>query len=71
VLLAAGFPPRDGTLHLSGLSLCPICIGKLFFYDLRELETLYRSCHSSSLGVILVSVSWLYARLRDRIQRYL
>lgn len=71
VLLAAGFPLRDRTLRLSGLALFLVCIGKLFFYDLRQLETLYRILSFFVLGVILVSVSWLYTRFRDHIQRYL
>ncbi|MGD0667996.1 MAG: DUF2339 domain-containing protein [Bryobacteraceae bacterium] len=70
-LLAAGFPLRDRTLRLSGLALFLVCIGKLFFYDLRELETLYRILSFFVLGVILVGVSWIYTRFRDRIQRYL
>jgi hypothetical protein len=70
-LLAAGFPLRDRTLRLSGLALFLVCIAKLFFYDLRQLETLYRILSFFVLGVILVSVSWLYTRFRDRIQRYL
>ena len=70
-LLAAGFPLRDRTMRLSGLALFLICIGKLFFYDLSELETLYRILSFIVLGVILVSVSWLYTRFRDLIQRYL
>jgi len=70
-LLAAGFPLRDRTLRLSGLALFLVCIAKLFFYDLRQLQTLYRILSFFVLGVILVSVSWLYTRFRDRIQRYL
>ena len=70
-LLAAGFPLRDRTMRLSGLALFLVCIGKLFFYDLRELETLYRILSFIVLGVILVSVSWVYTRFRDLIQRYL
>ncbi len=46
-------------------------VGKLFFYDLRRLETLHCILSFFVLGVILVSVSWLYTRFRDRIQRYL
>jgi len=71
VLLGAGFPLLDRTLRLSGLALFLVCIGKLFFYDLRALETLYRIMSFFVLGVILVSVSWIYTRFRDRIQRYL
>jgi uncharacterized membrane protein len=62
----SGLDPRQ-----PGLALFLVCIGKLFFYDLRQLETLYRILSFFVLGVILVSVSWLYTRFRYRIQRYL
>jgi uncharacterized membrane protein len=71
VLLGAGFPLRDRTMRLSGMALFLICLGKLFFYDLRQLQTFDRILSFFVLGVILVSVSWLYTRFRDRIQRYL
>ena len=70
-LLGAGFPLRDRTLRLTGLALFLVCVGKLFLYDLRALETLYRILSFFVLGVILVSVSWLYTRFRNLIQRYL
>jgi hypothetical protein len=70
-LLTTGFPLRDRTLRLSGLALFLVCILKLFFYDLRQLETLYRILSFIVLGLILVSVSWVYTRFRDRVQRYL
>jgi len=44
---------------------------KLFLYDLRELETIQRIFSFIVLGLILVGVSWMYTRFRDRIQRYL
>ncbi len=70
-LLAAGFPLRDRVLRLSGLGLLLFCILKAFVYDLRYLETLPRIFSFIVLGLILVSVSWLYARFRDRLQRLL
>jgi len=70
-LLSLGFLLRDRTLRLSGLALFLVCVGKLFVYDLRELETLYRILSFFVLGVILVGVSWLYTRFRGQIQRYL
>ena len=70
-LLAAGFPLRDRLQRLSGLFLFLICVMKLFLYDLRQLETINRILSFIVLGVILVSVSWIYTRFRDRIQRYL
>ena len=70
-LLGAGFPLRDRVLRLSGLAVFVLCIGKLFFYDLSALDTLYRILSFFVLGVILVAVSWIYTRFRDRIRQYL
>jgi len=70
-LLVAGFPLNDRVQRLTGLALFLVCILKLFVYDLRHLETMYRILSFIVLGLMLVSVSWLYTRFRDRIQRYL
>jgi uncharacterized membrane protein len=70
-LLGAGFPLRDRLQRLSGLALFLICVLKLFLYDLRQLETVSRILSFIVLGLILVGVSWMYTRFRDRIQRYL
>lgn len=70
-LLAAGFPLNDRNQRLSGLALLTFCIGKLFFYDLRHLETLPRIISFIALGLILVVVSWIYSRFRERVQKYL
>jgi hypothetical protein len=70
-LLAAGFPLRDRVLRLSGLAILLFCILKLFVYDLSYLDTLPRIFSFIVLGVILVAVSWVYTRFRDRVARYL
>jgi uncharacterized membrane protein len=70
-MLVAGFPLRDRTLRLSGLFLFFVCILKVFLWDLRHLETLQRILSFIVLGLILVGVSWMYTRFRERIQRYL
>jgi hypothetical protein len=71
VLLLAGFPLRERRLRLAGLGLLLICVGKLFLYDLRHLELPFRILSFVVLGVILIGVSFLYSRFRDRISRYL
>ena len=71
VLLAAGFALRDRVLRLSGLALFLICTLKLFFWDLRNLETLPRIVSFIVLGLLLVTVSWVYTRFRDQVQRFL
>ncbi len=70
-LLGAGFPLRDRVRRLSGLTLFMICVLKLFLYDLRELETVSRILSFIVLGLILVGVSCVYTRFRDRVQRFL
>jgi len=69
VLLAAGFPAHERPLRLAGLALLLFCISKLFGYDLRHLETLYRILSFVALGVILLGVSWIYTRFRETIRR--
>jgi dihydrofolate reductase len=70
-LLAAGFPLGQRVLRLQGLALFFTCILKLFLYDLRNLETLYRILSFVALGVILLGVSWVYTRFQDQIKKLL
>ena len=70
-LLGAGFPMRDRVWRLSGLGLLLVCILKLFVYDLRFLDTLPRILSFIVLGAILVAVSWIYTRFRERVERFL
>ncbi len=70
-LLAAGFALRERPLRLEGLILFFACILKLFLYDLRNLETLYRILSFGALGLIMLSVSWVYTRFREHIRRLL
>jgi uncharacterized membrane protein len=71
VLLAAGFAARERMLRLSGLGLLLLCIGKVFFFDLRNLETMYRILSFIGLGVVLLVVSWIYTRFREELRRLL
>jgi hypothetical protein len=70
-LLALGFAVRERILRLSGLTLLLLCIGKLFVYDLRNLETLYRILSFIGLGVILLAVSWIYTTFKEQLRKYL
>jgi hypothetical protein len=70
-LLIAGFPLRQRILRIEGLILLGICVLKLFLYDLRNLETLYRILSFVALGIILLGVSWIYTRFQDQIKKLL
>ena len=71
ILLASGFPLRDRVLRISGLALLLACILKLFVWDLRHLDTLPRILSFIVLGMILLGVSWIYTRFRERVARLL
>ena len=71
VLLGAGFVLRDRLPRLQGLALLLLCILKLFFYDLRNLDTPYRILSFIMLGLILLGVSWTYSRFREQVRRIL
>jgi uncharacterized membrane protein len=58
-------------LRISGLALLLACILKLFAWDLRHLETVPRIFSFIALGLILVGVSWVYTRFRERVSKYL
>jgi hypothetical protein len=71
VLLGAGFALRERVLRWQGLVLLLACILKLFLYDLRNLETMYRILSFIALGLILLAVSWVYTRFREQLRRIL
>jgi uncharacterized membrane protein len=62
---------RDRFQRLSGLFLLLVCVLKLFLYDLRQLETINRILSFIALGAILVGVSFIYTRFKDRLKQYL
>ena len=70
-LLIAGFLIGRRSLRLSGLALFSLCIGKLFLYDLRSLDTVSRILSFIVLGLVLLAASWVYTRYRDKITRLL
>ena len=71
MLLGAGFPLHQRVLRLQGLAVFLACILKLFVFDLRNLETLYRILSFVVLGLLLLAVSWIYTRFREDVSRML
>lgn len=71
LVLGAGFQLRGRVLRLSGLALLLLCVLKLFIHDLRNLDTPYRILSFIALGLILLGVSWVYTRFRERIHQLL
>jgi uncharacterized membrane protein len=71
LLLIVGFAERQRVLRYSGLLLLGVCVLKVFFYDLRNLETLPRIFSFIVLGVLMLAVSFVYTRYYERLRRYL
>ncbi|HYN09188.1 MAG TPA: DUF2339 domain-containing protein [Vicinamibacterales bacterium] len=65
LLLLGGFPARERVLRLSGLALLFLCLIKLFFNDLGQLEAWPRIISFVVLGLVLLGVSWIYTKLRE------
>ena len=66
-LVAAGFIWKSRPLRLMSIAIFAITIFKVFLFDLANLETIYRIISFIVLGGLLVVVSYLYQRYKDRI----
>lgn len=65
VLLAAALlwrSPIQTALRWSSLAVMLIAVGKVFLYDTRELDDLWRVMSFLGLGVTLFAVAWVYQR---------
>jgi uncharacterized membrane protein len=70
-LLVLGFVERERVLRYCALALLGVCMLKVFFYDLRNLETMARILSFIVLGLLMLAVSFIYTRYYDRLRRYL
>ncbi len=70
-LLAIGIALAARGMRVSGLALLVICVAKVFFYDLNELETIFKIFSFIILGSLLIGVSFAYSRYREQIRRLL
>ena len=67
VMLAIGMNRRSKLLRIMALGLLGLTILKVFLFDLSSLEKLYRIISFIVLGAILLAVSFLYQRYRQRM----
>ena len=58
-------------LRISGLALIGYCVAKVFIVDLRGLDEVYRILSFIILGMVMIGISLLYARFRDKLAEYL
>lgn len=61
-LLAGGIAGRGRLLRFASLAVMLLAVGKVFLWDLAELEDLYRVLSFLGLGLSLLLIAWLYQR---------
>ena len=66
-MLTVGIARRSKLLRVMALLLLGLTIFKVFLFDLSSLEKLYRIISFIVLGAILLAVSFLYQRYRQRM----
>jgi uncharacterized membrane protein len=70
VLVALGVVTRTSINRLVGLALIGLVFAKLYLRDVWDLRMLYRVIAFAALGGLLLSISMLYSRFRERIERW-
>ncbi|MBL0313743.1 MAG: DUF2339 domain-containing protein [Holophagaceae bacterium] len=67
-MVGLGFSFRERIARLLGLGILSACTLKLFIWDLRGLQGLPRVASFIALGVVLITVSFVYTRFKDRLE---
>ena len=62
MLMIIGFRRRVPFLRYLALALLGVTIFKVFFYDMSELQRVYRIVSFIGLGVLLLAISFAYQR---------
>jgi uncharacterized membrane protein len=70
-MVGLGFLFRERTSRLLGLGVLSACTLKLFLWDLRGLQGLARVGSFIVLGIVLIAVSFVYTRFKERMGRLL
>jgi uncharacterized membrane protein len=61
-LMVAGFWKRSAFIRWQAMVLVAVTIGKVFLYDSRELQQVYRILSFIALGIMLMAISYAYHR---------
>ncbi|MCP5119485.1 MAG: DUF2339 domain-containing protein, partial [bacterium] len=69
-LVAIGVVRRSPVDRVLGLGLIAVVVGKLYLWDVWELQRIYRVAAFGGLGVLLLAMSYLYSRFRSSIESW-
>ena len=68
VIMLSGFVFGKKHLRMQGMIIFAITIAKVFLYDTRNLDTIYRTVSYIVLGVILLLVSFIYTKYKEKLK---
>ena len=66
-LVGLGLWKQQQHLRIAGMVLFGITLIKLFFYDIAHLNTIAKTVVLVSLGILLLLISFLYNKYRERV----
>lgn len=69
--VAVGFLFKNSTYRRTGLAVVGLTVLRVVFVDIAKAEPFYRIVAFMCLGVSLVTVSFLYSRFKEKINRWL
>ena len=67
VIIVLGIWKKKKHLRIGAIALLGITLLKLFFYDIRDLDTISKTIVFVSLGVLLLIISFLYNKYKNII----
>lgn len=67
LLIVLGIYKKKKPLRIGAIALFAVTLVKLFFYDIANLDTISKTIVFVSLGVLLLTISFLYNKFKDVI----
>lgn len=67
LLIIIGIAQRKAHLRIGAIVLFTVTLIKLFFYDIKDLNTISKTIVFVALGVLLLIISFLYNKYKHRI----
>lgn len=71
IIMVAGFVFVKKYLRMQSMLIFSVAILKVFLYDTRNLEAIYRTLSFIVLGIVLLLVSFIYTKYKDKIRKIL
>jgi uncharacterized membrane protein len=71
VLFTVGMMLRERVYRWLGLAILAFALGRIVFFDVWKLETLYRILSFMALGIVLLVLGFIYNKYQEKIKEWL